>query len=84
VCHVSVGHIARAFEQAGIATVVIAIQAFRTTLEAMSLPRLVTTPHLLGRPLGLPNDEKMQLHILNEALNLIDTAGEGGSILDIS
>ncbi|MEE9443555.1 MAG: hypothetical protein V3V99_12900 [candidate division Zixibacteria bacterium] len=80
----SVGHIARAFEKAGIATVVIAIQAFCTTLEAMSLPRLVTTPHLLGRPLGLPHDEKRQLYILNEALNLIDTAGEGGTILEIS
>jgi hypothetical protein len=49
-----VGHVARLLEEAGIATVIIAIRAFRDRLEAMTPARLLLTPHLLGQPLGSP------------------------------
>ncbi len=70
-------------EEAGIATVIIAVQAFRDQLEKMTLPRVVTTPHLLGRPLGAPGDRKRQRESIIAALNLLDTAKQAGTIYDL-
>ncbi len=70
-------------EAAGIATVIIAVRAFRDQLEKMTLPRVVTTPHLLGRPLGAPGDHKFQRETIMAALDLLETAKEAGTILDL-
>lgn len=64
----SVGHVARMLEEAGIATVIIAAEAFRDRLEAMRVPRLLTTPHWMGRPLGRPGDVATQRETLRKAL----------------
>lgn len=82
-CHVSVGHVARAFETAGIATVVVQIRAFRHVAERMALPRVVVTRHLLGRPLGPPRDAARHLHVLRAALALLDDARTGGTIVEL-
>ena len=79
----SVGHIARAFEENGIPTVIIAAKAFRPRLEVMSLPRLVLTPYPMGRPLGAPNNGTGQRQTLLAALDLLETAKENGAIMEV-
>jgi hypothetical protein len=70
-------------EAAGIATVIIAVRAFRDQLQQMTLPRVVTTPHLMGRPLGMSGDRKRQRETVMAALNLLETAKQVGSIYDL-
>ena len=79
----SVGHIARAFEESGIPTVIIATKAFRPRLEVMSLPRLVLTPHPMGRPLGAPNNAAGQKQTLLTALELLETATKNSTIIEL-
>jgi hypothetical protein len=81
---VSVGHVARLLEEAGIATVVIATAIFRDRLEAMSLPRLVLTPHLMGRPLGMPGDIARQRLTLLAACDLLESASQGKSVVELA
>ncbi|NQU63229.1 MAG: hypothetical protein HQ517_02940 [SAR324 cluster bacterium] len=76
----SVGHTARILEEKGIATVVIAVQTFEKSLKAMRLPRLLITPHPMGRPLGPPFNRGKQRSIIETALKLLDTSVEGGVI----
>ncbi len=64
------------------ATVIIGVAPFRTRLLAMSLPRLVITPHLMGRPLGRPGDAATQRAVLETALTLLETASGPGSVVD--
>jgi len=81
---VSVGHVARLLEAAGIATVVIAVAAFHDRLQAMSLPRLVVTPHLMGRPLGMPGDWERQRASLLAAFDLLENAGQGKTVVELA
>jgi hypothetical protein len=62
------------FEAAEIATVVIAVRAFRDRLVAMHLPRLVVTPFMMGRPLGPPGEADTQRKIILTALGLLEKA----------
>jgi len=66
-----VGHVARVAEEAGIATVVIATETFRERLEAMKVPRLLSTPFWMGRPLGRAGDGEAQRSTLLAALDLL-------------
>lgn len=66
------GHIARLLEAEGISSVVIASAVLRDRLETMHLPRLVLTPHLFGRPLGMPGDKERQRVVLSAALDLLE------------
>ncbi len=76
----SVGHVARLLEAAGIATVIIAVAAFQDRLAAMSLPRVVLTPFLMGRPLGMPHNSEQQRGILVAALHLLESATQAQTI----
>ncbi len=78
----SVGHIAREFEAVGMATVVIAVKSFEPRVRMMSLPRVLLTSHLLGRPLGNPFDEKGQADILKQAIDLLENATANGTVVD--
>ena len=79
-CYVSVGHVARIFEAAGIATVTIVIEAFAHYAADMNLPRSLITNHPMGRPLGPPGDAVAQTAVLRAALQLVDTAETGGAV----
>ena len=79
----SVGHVARLLEESGISTVVIAVRAFRLRLEMMTLPRVLITPHLMGRPLGAPGDKKRQTEILRAALALLQEADKVGTLREL-
>jgi hypothetical protein len=71
-------------EEAGVPTVIIAVQAFRRRLEMMSVPRALLTPHLMGRPIGRPGDSERQNQVLRAALRLLETADRGGTIVDFT
>ncbi|MCP4352432.1 MAG: hypothetical protein GY795_43790 [Desulfobacterales bacterium] len=79
----SVGHVARLLEEAGIPTVVIAVVSFRRRMEIMTLPRVLLTPHFMGRPLGYPGDRKRQREVLLAALDLFKTAEKPGTIVEL-
>ena len=68
------GHVARLLEAAEISTVVIAARIFQPVLEPMALPRLLLTPHVMGRPIGPPGDLKRQRETLEAALELLKQA----------
>lgn len=76
----SVGHVARLVEEAGIPTVVVASQIFTGQLEAMHLPRVLLTPYLLGRPLGRPFDRAAQMDAVKKGLSLLETANASGTV----
>lgn len=73
------GHIARAMESVGIPTVIVAMQAFQSRIEAMSVSRLLLTHHPMGKPLGMPFDHDEHIRILREALQLLSDAEELGT-----
>lgn len=83
-CHVSVGHVARALEAAGIPTVAVFIRAFRRVAEAMTLPRALVTPYLMGRTCGSPGADRQQREVVERALALLDDASAAGAIADLS
>lgn len=76
----SVGHVARAFETAGIPTVSVFVSAFAHVAERMQLPRTVVTPHPMGRPLGAAGDRERQRQVVETALDLLDTATEAPAV----
>ena len=77
------GHIARAFESAGIPTVAFGVQAFKSRMVPMRLPRLVLTPELMGKTLGMPNDVLTQRRYLEMGLNLLEVAAEGNTRIEL-
>jgi hypothetical protein len=46
----------------------------------MRLPRLVVTPYLMGRPLGMPGDQMQQRSTLMAALDLLENASHPQTI----
>ncbi len=79
----SVGHVARLMEAAGIATVIVASRVFRAQLKMMHLPRVLLTPHVMGRPLGPPGNRNRHHEVLTAALSLLETASEAGTIVSL-
>jgi hypothetical protein len=61
-------------EEAGIPTVIIAVRAFQDRLTAMKVPRLVVTPHPMGRVIGAPGDRARQREVIEAALNMLEHA----------
>ena len=60
-------------EEAGIATDIIAAETFRDRLEALKVPRLLSTPFWMGRPLGRAGDGETQRRTLLAALEPLVT-----------
>ena len=67
----SVGHVQRAFEQAGLPTVSVFVRSFGHVPELMGLARALVTPHPMGRPLGAPHDADRQRAVVRAALELL-------------
>jgi hypothetical protein len=78
-----VGHIARTFEAAGIPTVAFGVQAFRSRMLPMSIPRLVLTGELMGKTLGRPFDKATQVSYIRTGLELLENASKGGISVEI-
>lgn len=69
----SVGHVQRVFEAAGIPTVGIYIAAFAHVPERMGVSRALITDHPMGRPLGAPGDAVRQSDVVGAALELLSS-----------
>ncbi len=72
------GGLAHYIEEEGIATTQISL--IREHTEIIKPPRALWVSFDLGRPLGVPNDEKFQLKVLQHALLLF--TGKNGPILE--
>ena len=53
-------------------------------MVAMKIPRLVITPELMGRTLGKPHDVQTQRKYLEAGLELLESATEGNSLVEIN
>ena len=80
----SVGHVARLLEAAGIPTVIVAVSAFRPRMQPMLLPRLLLTAHMMGRPFGAPHNGARQRAVLDAALQLLQDAPALGTIVEMA
>jgi hypothetical protein len=58
--------------------------AFQPTMNAMSLPRTVVTPNLLGRTLGAPGDVEAQRRALLAGFDLLQQARSVGAMVDLT
>lgn len=76
----SVGHVARALEEAGIPTVTVMVKAFQHRAEQMLFPRTLLTRFPMGRPLGAPNDRERQSDVVTTALAMLQAVEEAGAI----
>ncbi len=76
----SVGHVARAFEEAGISTVALTAMPFYHVPERMKPPRVLITPHISGRTISAPGDVARQRAVLLNAFRLLEEATEGGTL----
>jgi hypothetical protein len=79
---VSVGHIARAFEEAGIPSVIIMSTIFRDRVVAMNPARILFTQHPMGRTLSAPFDVEKQRAVLEAGLELLGSATAGGTVVE--
>jgi hypothetical protein len=69
-CVQTVGLVQLAIEREGIATV--SISLLREVTEIIRPPRALFVPFPMGYPLGRPNDEKFQHHVIRQALALLE------------
>jgi hypothetical protein len=77
---VSVGHVARALEEAGIPTVTVMVKAFQHRAEQMMIPRTLITRFPMGRPLGAVHDRERQTDVVLTALAMLESATAPGTI----
>ena len=70
----TVGHVARAIETVGIPAVSVSVEAFCPDAQLLKPARTLITPHLMGRPLGLPQRRDQYLAVIRAALKLLETA----------
>lgn len=80
-CHGSVGLVARALEAHGIPTVSLFVRAFRHVATRLGVPRVLVTPHLMGRTTGPVGDRVRQRAVVEAALELLETA-DGPTLRD--
>ncbi len=67
----SVELLARALEQASIATVCVVVRGFAHVASQLRLPRVLVTPHLMGRTMGPVGDRHRQQEVVETALRLL-------------
>ena len=80
----SVGHVARLLEEAGIPTVIIAVNAFRPRIDMMTLPRVLMTPFIMGFPVGPAGNPDRQREVITAALNLLSEAQAAGTVKEMN
>ena len=75
------GLVARVVEEAGIPTVL--VSTGRDLTQQVLPPRSVFVNFPMGNPFGRPNDRDLQRRILLDAMCLLETAAEPGTIVDL-
>jgi hypothetical protein len=79
-CNQAVSLMAAELERRGIATV--SILLLRWVAERVRPPRALCVPFPHGRPLGAALDATGQRHVLEAALELLETAREPATLID--
>lgn len=77
-CNRSGGLIARAIEAEGIPTAV--VMMLEELARAMKIPRVLSVRFPFGRPFGEPGNSNQQRVVLEDALRLITSAGQPGTV----
>ena len=67
-------------EAVGIPTVTVYVEAFLPTAQLLKPPRVLLTPHIMGRPLGFPHDHKTQRAIILAALRLLESVANAPTL----
>lgn len=80
-CHQSVTLVARHLEAHGIPTVLLACA--RDITASACPPRAVFLDYPLGNPAGRPHDPDNQRAVLRDALHVLETTREPGTIVDL-
>ncbi|MBW2092865.1 MAG: hypothetical protein JRI34_12190 [Deltaproteobacteria bacterium] len=75
------GLIARGVEEAGIPTVYLG--SCLDIMNQLKAPRMVFVDFPLGRQCGKPNDRELQMNILKDTLNFLETAKIPGQMLEL-
>lgn len=75
------GLVCRVVEELGIATV--CVSTGRDLTAQVKPPRSVFVNHPMGNAFGSPGDAAMQLKVLRAALQLVQTAQQGGVLFDL-
>ena len=75
------GLVARVVEEAGIPTVL--VSTGRDLTQQVLPPRSVFLNFPMGNPFGRPEDADLQRRILLDALRQVETATEGGAMVDL-
>ena len=70
----SVGHVQRAVEAAGIPTVGVYVASFGHIPGLMGVARALVTQHPMGRPLGAPHDAERQRAVVRRSLDLLSAS----------
>ena len=73
----------RGFEAAGIPTVAFGVQAFKSRMLPMTIPRLVLTLELMGKTLGRPHDKSAQMEYLKTGIGLLENASAGKTLIEL-
>ena len=71
-CHQTVSLVARALEEAGIATVIVG--SAQDIVETVGVPRFVFVDYPLGNPTGRPDNVEEQRYTVGAALELLTAA----------
>lgn len=79
-CNQSGGLIARVLEEHGLSTVVVNLN--REQPERIKPSRSLLLKYPYGQPFGLPGDADQQRVIVEDALALLETAKEPGTIVE--
>ena len=79
----SVGHVARIFENKGISTVTLLSKSFQHLATQMNIPRVLITNNYVGRTVGLPNDINGQTATILKAIDLFEKADSPNTIIEI-
>ena len=75
------GLIQRSIEARGVPTVSVTVA--RDVTEAIKAPRAIFLPWPMGHHFGVPFHRELQRRVLVEALTLVETAKESGTIRDM-
>ena len=76
-CHQTIGLVARAIEEAGIPTMMIAVE--RSIIDRVRPPRTAFYNGEFGSVVGKPNWKEYQLRVLDESLRWIETFDQPGA-----
>lgn len=79
-CNQTAALIARALEESGIATVTLSL--LKEITQRVPPPRALFVPYGFGFPLGRPNDDELQMRIIQRCLEMLEGVSEPGEILD--